>query len=316
MNELRKGARLDLFDELEADRPLLNNPDLDPDENYFTVRPNHCTYNTISSLTPVRSQISSLLSIMHINCRSILSKLSDIERILRFLSIDILAVSETWLDYTTARSIHTPGYNFEFQCRTASTGGGVGFFIKHSLIYYPCDLHPPCSNQSIYESSFLRFPLANGSYFITGVIYRPPGHNLEDFNNEWNNLLSALLSKNKDLYIIGDFNVDLLKAHKHNYTNNFLDITLAHQVLPVITQPTCFSSTSATLIDNMFTNRMHKIMGVRRGEQGGAIAPPWILSIFYQIEIFLLNFERYATYVGLISDTVIYSRHKQQLASI
>jgi len=31
---------------------------------------------------------------------------------------------------------------------------------------------------------------------------------------------------------------------------------LAHQVLPVITQPTRFSSTSATLIDNMFTNRM------------------------------------------------------------
>src|SRR6218665_751269 len=63
-----------------------------------------------------------------------------------------------------------------------------------------------------------------------------------------------------DLYIIGDFNVDLLKAHKYNYTNNSLDITLAHQVLPVITQPTRFSSTSATLITNMFTNCMHTIL--------------------------------------------------------
>ena len=65
---------------------------------------------------------------MHINCRSILSKISGIERILKFLSIDILAFSETWLDYTTARSIHIPGYSFEFQCMTASRGGGVGFF--------------------------------------------------------------------------------------------------------------------------------------------------------------------------------------------
>src|SRR6218665_3217693 len=94
LNELRKGPRLDLFVDLEADRALLNNPDLDPDENYFRVRPNHCTYNTISSLTPVRSQIRSFLSIMHINCRSILSRLSDIEHILKFLSIAILAVSE------------------------------------------------------------------------------------------------------------------------------------------------------------------------------------------------------------------------------
>src|SRR6218665_3735655 len=178
VERIENGQWLDLFDELETDRPLLNNPDLDPDENYFTVRPNHCTYktissltpvrsqissllsimshdrpllnnpvldpdenyvtvrpnhctyNTISSLTPVRSQICSLLSIMHIDCRSILSKPSDIERILRFLSIDIhvLAVSETFLDYTTARSIHIPGYNCEFQCRTTSRGGGVGFF--------------------------------------------------------------------------------------------------------------------------------------------------------------------------------------------
>ena len=41
------------------------------------------------------------------------------------------------------------------------------------------------------------------------------------------------------IIIVLDFIDDLLKAHEHNYTNNSLDITLAHQLLglPVITQP-------------------------------------------------------------------------------
>ena len=61
---------------------------------------------------------------------------------------------------------------------------------------------------------------------------------------------------NKAIYICGYFNVDLLKNNIHTSTNNFLDMMYSLGMYPLISKPTRITSTSATLIDNIFSLRM------------------------------------------------------------
>ena len=57
-------------------------------------------------------------------------------------------------------------------------------------------------------------------------------------------------------YIMGDFNLNLLNDHSHQRTGEFLDIMYSNMFFPLITRPTRITSSSATLIDNIFTNNL------------------------------------------------------------
>ena len=54
--------------------------------------------------------------------------------------------------------------------------------------------------------------------------------------------------------LLGDFNGDLLECDHDNEIENFLDATYFKLLLPNISSPTRITSTSATMIDNIFTN--------------------------------------------------------------
>ena len=57
---------------------------------------------------------------------------------------------------------------------------------------------------------------------------------------------------------MGDFNVDLLKHAFHNKTNDFLDTLYFFRLYPLITKPTRNSTNRASLIDNIYTNKLAK----------------------------------------------------------
>mgnify|MGYP001795591156 FL=1 len=82
---------------------------------------------------------------------------------------------------------------------------------------------------------------------------------LNDFNE---NYLKPLLSKlqrehKKKIYILGDFNIDLLQADTHEASNSFLQEMEGNSLIPQITIPTRLTPRSKTLIDNIFTNSVH-----------------------------------------------------------
>ena len=62
--------------------------------------------------------------------------------------------------------------------------------------------------------------------------------------------------KTKRFFIAGDFNFNLLNAATHNETFDFFD-TMSNFLLPVITLPTKVNRGKNSLIDNIFTNRVH-----------------------------------------------------------
>lgn len=87
--------------------------------------------------------------------------------------------------------------------------------------------------------------------FIIGIIYRPPDGAVNDFISHLNDILNTISSQNYHAYIMGDFSIDMLNSVS---STNFLNTLMSHGFEPTINKPTSVSGTSATLIDNIFTN--------------------------------------------------------------
>ena len=78
---------------------------------------------------------------------------------------------------------------------------------------------------------------------------------LTDFNCSYlNKLLENISKEQKSVFLLGDFNVNLLNYNEHNQTNEFLDSLAFNSFIPLILQPTRITSHSNTLIDNIFSN--------------------------------------------------------------
>ena len=75
-----------------------------------------------------------------------------------------------------------------------------------------------------------------------------------EFNNHLNQMLEKVSKEQKQIFLLGDFNINLLNYNIHQPTNDFLDSLASNSIIPYILQPTRLTSHSKTLIDNIFSN--------------------------------------------------------------
>ena len=111
--------------------------------------------------------------------------------------------------------------------------------------------------ESDFESVFIEIDkeqLGLKKNVIVGPLYRPPGADIKYFNDKMSILLGDLRKENKICYLIGEFNTNLLNHDSHGLTGDFYDLMTSNSFLPLISRPTRITATSATLIDNVFTN--------------------------------------------------------------
>ena len=105
------------------------------------------------------------------------------------------------------------------------------------------------------QSTFTEITNPSKTNIIVGCIYRHPTMDLNEFNCYYlNPLLEKLAKEQKPFFLLGDFNVDLLKYEQQKATNKFLDSLLSHMVLPYVIQPTRITSHSKSIINNIFSN--------------------------------------------------------------
>ena len=69
--------------------------------------------------------------------------------------------------------------------------------------------------------------------------------NINEFNDD---------IKNKTIFLLGDFTINLLNYGIHPPTNEFLDSLSSYYFLPHILQPSRVTTNSKTLLDNIFSN--------------------------------------------------------------
>ena len=90
---------------------------------------------------------------------------------------------------------------------------------------------------------------------VVGCVYCHPRMDANDCNEHYLSILNEkhLLEKNKEIILMGDFNINLLRYNKDHNSTDFLDQTYSCSLIRCITSPTCLTPQSKTLIDNIFS---------------------------------------------------------------
>ena len=150
--------------------------------------------------------------------------------------------------------LEIPGYKLFRKDRLHKKGGGVTVFVSERLQSREIiidNIDPTTLEYCAVEIKGNKEPI------IACSMYRPPNTSIKNFLVTYNKLLKHLKRTSSEIIIGLDHNLDFLKSEKHKDTNDFIEMILGHQQLPMITRPTRIARQSATLIDNIIVNQQH-----------------------------------------------------------
>ena len=215
-----------------------------------------CNYITVNECKEVYHSFSKdTFSLLHLNIRSLNKHFDELQFLLesdQTQSCSVIGLSETWLTASSENSFAIDGYNMYVNNRPDRCGGGVAFYVSSS---FKCVVHSDiCRMDSTVESLFIELSIPGCKNVVVGIMYRPPNSNVVDFLTYISDLAKNPVFRNKDCFLLGDYNIDLLKSGNDHSTNEFLETLLSSSFLPLISKPTRVTDHSATLIDNMFCN--------------------------------------------------------------
>ena len=237
--------------------------DIDPDLHFYqefnqsTVKCNYYLETKFNDEISKPNGTKDVLSLCHVNIRSARKNLGDFENYLNMLNHDftVIGLSETWLNDNDSDLYGLCGYKVIGYHRVNRAGGGVAVCVQDHVCFKE---RPDLSYFSEdCESVFIEVEKGHqqqSSNVIIGVIYRPPNHDISSFNDKLNSIVNVVRRENKTCYLLGDYNIDILNYASHVHTAQFVDMMSSNGFLPLITRPSRVTATSATLIDNIFTN--------------------------------------------------------------
>ena len=167
-------------------------------------------------------------AMIHINIRSSATNLDSFLNYLECLNTEfaIICLTETWLNEWNYHLYEIPNYvNIGKQRSGRKGGGGISIYFKQNMKH---KIRDDLSFMNLeYESVFIeieRDTLLLEQHIILGVIYRPPGSDINQFNDRTNDILERVRHERKLCYLLGDYNIDLLKHSTHKPTSEFLDM--------------------------------------------------------------------------------------------
>ena len=233
--------------------------DSDPDVNFYNHTKNEDNYYSDNELNKVLKDLGinhskNHFSLMHLNARSINKNIEAINQMLSSLEIsfDLIGISETWIPEGNDL-IQMENYKFLCNGRKYRKGGGIGIYLKEAFNY---KLRKDLSifDEDIMESLFIELVSEENTNIIVGVIYRAPDSDVKSFLKSFSEITEKLNLENKNCYLLGDFNINLLSVNDSYIAGEFLDIIYSSFFKPLISKHTRITTNTATLIDNIFTN--------------------------------------------------------------
>ena len=214
-----------------------------------------CKYSDIESFVVPNKEN---LSFFHLNIASLLKHKDELDTILSLLEFkfDFIGITETKIQKTSAPPIviDREGYKY-YSTPAEGIKGGSLIYISDKFDSKPRkDIDSIMYKPKQLESTFREIINKKGKNMIIGCIYRHPSMNLEEFNDITSEMLEKLRKENKQIYLMGDFNIDLLKIESDTNIATFFDNITSNLFVPHITLPTRITPKSKTLIDNIYSN--------------------------------------------------------------
>jgi len=251
-------SKLSLVLDLNSVADYCHDDDIDSSE--LKLHSANCKYYECHEFAKLFSVSKSpYFSFLHLNIGSLSKHFDEFNALLALLQhkFGVIGISETRFlkrhptvinfDILGYSAIHTP---------TESSAGGTLLYISNTFSYRPrTDLDQCMYLSKQLESVFAEIILPKKTNVIVGCIYRHPNMSITEFNSFYlTPLLDKVGNENKKIFLLGDFNINLLKSNENNDISSFLDCLGSHLILPQILLPTRVTEHSKTLIDNIYSS--------------------------------------------------------------
>ena len=153
-----------------------------------------------------------------------------------------ICLSETWI--TNYVSLH--------QTRKNHRGGWLYIFLLESLSYKVRD--DLAVNSSAIECLCVEVFNKNSKSIVLNLAYRPPNGDPNEIENHFKNILSKREITNKELVLVGDFNINVLDFNESKMVQNFVNLMFRHGLIPIVDEATRVTRNTVTAINHIITN--------------------------------------------------------------
>ena len=172
---------------------------------------------------------------LHLNISSFPYNFDQLETLLTTLKVklDILGITESRLKTgkQPINNIDLKGYVVESTPTDASCGGAVLYINKNINYKLKKDLKIHKSKEV--ETSFIEIINKKERNTIIGCICRHPCMDAREFNDTLlQNTLEKLSYETKDIFLMGDFNTDIIKYDTNNDSAAFFDMMYENFLFP------------------------------------------------------------------------------------
>ena len=212
----------------------------------------------------------------HVNTRSLFSKLTQLE--ILYSDVDVLCCTETWLDNRFSNDLISLPGKMVFRCdrrnnvfdpNARPTAGGVCVYMNNDVANFTVCLNVCCKITQDFEILTLVTSKPSRRHFVTICVYKPPKGKLDKCIDFLNEILGRRDILKKEVWILGDFNTDLLKRNDAKTVDlqAFAKKNGLAQCINTITRPNikggscidlimsnCFFVTSSGIKDDMISD--------------------------------------------------------------
>ena len=172
---------------------------------------------------------------MHLNISSSQYRLEELSDFIykSEAKFDVTGIAESRLDkdVTPQNKINLQSYNIQ-HTQTESNKGGSLLFVSTNLSCKTLnDLNMYKSKEL--ESIFIEIIKKEGKNTIAGYVYNHPKLSMNEFSDQSSSPIPEKISfENKEVYLIGDFNINLLNYESSRETADFLNNMHPNSLVP------------------------------------------------------------------------------------
>lgn len=195
------------------------------------------------------------LSLFHLNIRSLLKNSHNLKSYLDSLDcvFDIIALTEIGMNADACAGI-LDGYTFEYvKPPDGSKFGGAGIFIKDNINY---KVRPDMNSYLVNSKDYVELVCIDiyspdSTYTVLNMYRHPNKGSVAEFQSDLENIFQILKNEGKNVIILGDININLLKI-QNDKIKDYINNLIINSYTPCLTLPTRITDSTATLIDHIY----------------------------------------------------------------
>jgi hypothetical protein len=175
---------------------------------------------------------------------------------------DVICIQELW---QFPDSVNFNLYDYHpliYQLRSNNVqGGGVGIYVNKKF-KFSHNSGKSLFLDSILETIFVDIDVSPNTKLTIGSLYRPgsahptltSAEQFSQFLELFSNLCNELLTSGRQIYMLGDLNINALEYGDVQSCTDYIDLLFSFGLIQLVVNPTRCTPNSATLIDHVITN--------------------------------------------------------------